>query len=754
MIAPIACAANRSRRRRTRQFAIAPMMMISVLVLIAMMQLQTTVMARLDSRTLDELMAADPTRVDDSSPVSPLEPRASFVKTETLTRHSKSGAQQSRGGVRPALEETSSVLDSLAATWNSFTEATAAVQKALTTVKPARSPLTASSFAFEREHDQKARLAKDKAAKAAASSGTIPVPVHHQSRDAVVVENVPPSGIPPARLTVPLEQVGLHWTVSLLVGNSNTSGPDPPLLPDFGSIRMRFVVDTGSADLVYFNRSDCLPNMFYFSTGALPFTQSTNCPGNNYVTSPSMEIVSGFGQDSNVFALLLDGESFIYTNDHLLIGSNLITLGAKVLGTTQPEYYLSPDTLMWISSNNSIRVREANWGNADPSDPSSFKLVNDQVWERTDGMLGIAFASASVLAFSQGRAQSSFMQIVSNGDTTATEPIFSLDFGGSALHLGGVSELYRSRLSWSSGPVDLLAGYHSFSVYHMTVCGVDMFQNLTSSWHGMVDTGSSCLGLPAEFFDMLISWMPLHCNLGLYDNQPHVCYITADIQNRNKLPTLSFRMADQGAEIFISLQDLLFQQQTLMRICVYRLGTMVGSVDAALAPALCVLARVSNGGRRLCLAERNVLTPVCLFCVLWLLVVLLRSGPNRENPIVFGSLVLAQLYGAFDMRSPSRVGFANRDATAKESRVQCAARVLCTGMQVHYDPLNMCLRPPCEDYYFFDYDETQKVCKLNAGFHILCGVLIGTFVMLEMGLNEAVIFLSNKVMRSGIVVGQ
>lgn len=115
---------------------------------------------------------------------------------------------------------------------------------------------------------------------------------------------------------------------------------------------------------------------------------------------------------------------------------------------------------------------------------------------------------------------------------------------------------------------------------------------------------------------------------------------------------------------------------------------------------------------------------------------------------------MAQLYAAFDMRAPSRVGLANRDATAVESRVQCAARVLCSGMQVHYDPLNLCLRPPCEDYYFFDYDDTKKVCDLNSGFHIMCGVLIGTFVLLEMGLNEAVIYLSNKVMRSGIVVGQ
>ena len=63
-----------------------------------------------------------------------------------------------------------------------------------------------------------------------------------------------------------------------------------------------------------------------------------------------------------------------------------------------------------------------------------------------------------------------------------------------------------------------------------------------SSWHALVDSGSSCLGLPAEFFDMVLSWLPLRCNLGRYDSLPNVCYITEDV--RQVLPTLSFKLAD------------------------------------------------------------------------------------------------------------------------------------------------------------------------------------------------------------------
>ena len=42
----------------------------------------------------------------------------------------------------------------------------------------------------------------------------------------------------------------------------------------------------------------------------------------------------------------------------------------------------------------------------------------------------------------------------------------------------------------------------------------------------------------------------------------------------------------------------------------------------------------------------------------------------------------------------------------------------------------------------------------TSGFHIVCGVLIGVFIAMEMGLNELIIYLTNKVMRQGVVGGQ
>lgn len=131
-----------------------------------------------------------------------------------------------------------------------------------------------------------------------------------------------------------------------------------------------------------------------------------------------------------------------------------------------------------------------------------------------------------------------------------------------------------------------------------------------------------------------------------------------------------------------------------------------------------------------------------------------------------------------------QIGLANKQALV-ESRVQCASRVICEGMEVHYDPLNICLPPPCAEYYFFEHDASSKQCKLvsrrksigsaeslgqlhsctdvpppvvwcfqSAGFHILCGIVIGVFILAELGLNEVVIFLSAKVQQNGIAAGQ
>jgi hypothetical protein len=208
---------------------------------------------------------------------------------------------------------------------------------------------------------------------------------------------------------------------------------------------------------------------------------------------------------------------------------------------------------------------------------------------------------------------------------------------------------------------------------------------------------------------LVISWLPVSCTLGNYDRLARICYLTDDV--RASLPSLSFRLSSafDAQELVIDLTRLLFVPRgvPMNRFCLIRAESMLG-------------------------------------------------GPTPNNAIVLGGRLLQQLYAVFDLRSgSSRVGLAQIDPLAKESRVQCAPRVQCAGMQEHYPALNTCLPPACADYYFFDVDpEDPSMCRLSSAFHILVGVLVGAFALLELGLNEWVMRLAKRVSAVGVVYGQ
>jgi hypothetical protein len=69
---------------------------------------------------------------------------------------------------------------------------------------------------------------------------------------------------------------------------------------------------------------------------------------------------------------------------------------------------------------------------------------------------------------------------------------------------------------WSYPGSVSLAGYHSFALFDLSVCGVSLqqaaFGDSQQPVSAVVDTGSSCLSLPAELFDALVSWLPVSCS--------------------------------------------------------------------------------------------------------------------------------------------------------------------------------------------------------------------------------------------------
>jgi len=233
----------------------------------------------------------------------------------------------------------------------------------------------------------------------------------------------------------------------------------------------------------------------------------------------------------------------------------------------------------------------------------------------------------------------------------------------------------RQSLQFSSRAASTI-GYHVLTLFDMTICGAQLFQSSFSdaeSYDAIVDTGSSCLGLPAEFFDMFMSWIPVECVAAQFPSDPdtsQVCYLTSAYKSTS-LPTISFRLSEDGDYLYVPLENLLLPvvpPETRKRLCVHR-GLSLSIYSGQSTPSFSI-----------------------------------------------GNRVLQNLFTTFVMTT-HQVGMANKQIFAP-SLIQCASRLQCIGMQSHDDSLNMCIDPPCSLYYFFDFDSTNKVCVLSSGFHI------------------------------------
>jgi len=403
-------------------------------------------------------------------------------------------------------------------------------------------------------------------------------------------------------------------------------------------------------------------------------------------TSFAFETTSNNNVAKYPFSLQIDGE---YVSDSLsVVGMDDSSLTFSILGTLASQSY--SDRVPFILSSNIV----FNGG-----DPSYF---SSQSFPDNDGLLGMGY---SVLA--RGHDHSAFLSLVASESDRINFPIFSLDVNGASggtLFLGGIDEQYRSSLEFSNSAAST-TGYHVFTLFDMTICGAHLFQSSfsdSSSYDAIVGTGSSCLNLPAEFFDMIASWIPVECETEHFPSDiddSRVCYLTGS--QPNSLPTLSFKLSSDGAYLHIPLENIILlpvPPEPRRRLCMHR-GLSLSNFRGS-------------------------------------------SSPRFS----FGNRVLQNLFTTFAMNT-NQVGMANKRIFAP-SLIQCSSRRQCLGMQSHDESLNMCIDPPCSLYYFFDFDSTNKICVLSSAFHVTCIVMIVIFLVTEIALNEIHSYLANKVYRT------
>ena len=324
------------------------------------------------------------------------------------------------------------------------------------------------------------------------------------------------------------------------------------------------------------------------------------------------------------------------------------------------------------------------------------------------------------------------------------------------------SDEWRSSLLWTYPGSVSFGSYHSFALFDLSVCGVNLQQTLLQTSEpvsAVVDSGSSCLGLPAELFDGVVSWLPVTCSdsadglqmgqsteAGLSSSaffggnvyppvsqsgvgsipttaanpssagniSPHVryCWLSADL-TVDVLPSLSFRvqqsnpdLADsdpsQPPRLLLPLQDLI-------------LGVARPSLSTSSTP------------QRLCLYR-----DVSLF-----------TPPPLTPAVTIGGRSLSSLRAVFDMQS-HQVAFAQQPHV-RASNATCVRPVHCSGQQTHEATYNLCVDPDCSSFYLFTLNRESHQCELTAGFHVIASLAIAVFVAVELGLNEWLISISKRV---------
>lgn len=425
---------------------------------------------------------------------------------------------------------------------------------------------------------------------------------------------------------------------------------------------LKVIIDTGSADLMVMDAIYC---------DQIPSHPPNSC------------YVSGTVQDTSAtrlkFQITIDNEQIVDVAPKRISGE--LGLNVSIMGTTGTRTVSrSMDALLsYQLSFDSVRPPQ--------------KVLHS--FPDSAGLIGLAYQLLSNFGVPAGLALLSL-------DTDPIEPTFSLDLNPegkeSRMLIGGIDEAYRNRLIW--GVADY-SPFHTFLVRDLRVCGVSLVDNFTDyAFRGLVDTGSTCLGLPAEIFDSLMSWLPVRCDGRAF--QPGFrtdmeCSLLPDVPT--VLPTLSFTMAVGGAPspaLHIPLEDLLLENRSL---CIRRMGAIVPS-DGSISFGLIDLA--------------------------------------------FGNRVLHSLFTTFYVPT-GQLAMANKNPDQTVSNIQCIPRTICKGMQTAYTAYNQCVDPFCDEYYFFALDNDSKMCYLTSTFHIIAGVLLALFLGGEVIMTELELWLEKRI---------
>eukprot|EP00743_Colponemidia_sp_Colp-15_P004510 GILK01004864.1.p1 GENE.GILK01004864.1~~GILK01004864.1.p1 ORF type:complete len:509 (+),score=53.09 GILK01004864.1:47-1528(+) len=295
-------------------------------------------------------------------------------------------------------------------------------------------------------------------------------------------------------------------------------------------------------------------------------------------------------------------------------------------------------------------------------------------FRRNGGVFGLGYSNAF-----NNLTLSNMLQAYS---TAPTQHIFGLNFTstGGTFDLGGVATGVIPASQWSEKGTNFnSASYdmHTFNLFNLRLCGGNLLDGVSAFWTATFDSGSACLTLPSPLFDRVLTWTNTTCTSYMD------CYVPlASDGSVPVLPTLSFQLQSDGQAVSIPLSNLLLSNSTVdsRRICLQKSGS--AGVSSALS-----------------------------------------------TPIVFGSLVMTNIYVAFHMLN-KQIGMASNTVASNQG---CAAKPTCIGAQTYSASDNVCVDPPCTSYLFKEMDPSTGTCQMDPKFVAAAISLLVVFSLAELG---------------------
>jgi hypothetical protein len=338
------------------------------------------------------------------------------------------------------------------------------------------------------------------------------------------------------------------------------------------------------------------------------------------------------------------------------------------------------NTQTWAAFSGAANFQESLWCVAGKSEIVGFPSVSSVgYWNSTAGSLGLAPAARSPYASSEVINQHLFDM-----------PILSLD-----LNVGSHSWLSLGyapfpTIIWSqyfAAPVystpPLQAAHEGFDpmqlgIFSLSMCGVSLFDNVTGCMTALVDTGSSCLGLPPTLYAAFLSWT------SFLFNKDGLLFVRDDVPLQ-RLPVISFSInnIDSNSSQYFQIP----------------LSSLV----------------LSN--RRLCVEP------------------LFAPTSMKWPPIIFGALVIANFHFSFDYQL--RVsGLAPKSAQQVPMNTFCAPAVVCWGQESFDESRNSCVSPYCSARLFFRFDPSKRQCVMTVPLLSLLACLVILIVASELLLDR------------------